>query len=428
MLAMNPKLTVIAAAAVPVMLTYSLLFHRKIRSMFTECDENEGRLSSIVQENLTGVRVVRAFGRESFEQLRFEKQNKHYASLWMRLCRLFSTYWCTADLISGIQIMLVIIIGAKMCIDGEMTEGSYLAFITYNQNLIWPVRQLGRTISELSKATVSVDRIEEIMSAETEKDRVNAVKPDMTRDIAFDDVSFSYDEDGAEILSHVSFTVPAGSTVGILGGTGSGKSTLMHLLNRLYELPEGCGKITIGSVDIADIDAGYLRENIGMVLQEPFLFSRSIAENIGISKEAPDERDIRAAAKTACLHDTVESFSSGYDTFVGERGVTLSGGQKQRAAIARMLMQQTPIMVFDDSLSAVDTETDAKIRKALTENLGSSSVILISHRITTLMHADKIIVLENGTVAESGTHSQLLEKDGIYKRIYDIQQGTEETA
>ena len=251
----------------------------------------------------------------------------------------------------------------------------------------------------------------------------------MHRDIVFDDVSFAYDG-CPELLSHISLTVPAGSTLGILGGTGSGKSTLVHLLDRLYELPaDGSGgRITIGGVDIADIRASYLRRSIGIVLQEPYLFSRSIADNISIASPGAGMEEIREAARVACLDETVSGFSEGYDTFVGERGVTLSGGQKQRTAIARMLTEKAPIMVFDDSLSAVDAETDAKIRAALADQLGGSTVFLISHRTATLMSADKIIVLDHGKIAEEGTHDELMKlKDGIYRRIYEIQMSDPDT-
>ena len=323
--------------------------------------------------------------------------------------------------------MCIVVVGAVMCVRGDgMTAGKYIAFISYNAMLMWPIRQLGRMISEMSKTGVSLGRIYQIMSAEEEHDKPDAVTPDMHGDIVFDHVSFAYDG-CPEILSDINFSVKAGTTLGILGGTGSGKSTLMYLLDRLYDIPEGCGKITIGGVDIADMKADWVRENVGMVLQEPFLFSKSIAENVGITKENIDLPEIREAARIACLDETVTSFSKGYDTFVGERGVTLSGGQKQRAAIARLIVQRTPIMVFDDSLSAVDTETDSKIRHALSENLGGSTVILISHRITTLMQAEKIVVLDKGRVAEEGTHSELISKGGLYKQIYEIQtKGAEE--
>ena len=413
MFSMNVKLALVAVAFMPFIIGYSALFHGKIGKRFEVCDENEGILSAIAQENLTGVRVVRAFGRERYEREKFTKQNEYYTGLWVNLHRTFSIFWSTSDLISGIWVMCIVVVGAVMCVRGDgMTAGKYIAFISYNAMLMWPIRQLGRMISEMSKTGVSLGRIYQIMSAEEEHDKPDAVTPDMHGDIVFDHVSFAYDG-CPEILSDINFSVKAGTTLGILGGTGSGKSTLMYLLDRLYDIPEGCGKITIGGVDIADMKADWVRENVGMVLQEPFLFSKSIAENVGITKENIDLPEIREAARIACLDETVTSFSKGYDTFVGERGVTLSGGQKQRAAIARLIVQRTPIMVFDDSLSAVDTETDSKIRHALSENLGGSTVILISHRITTLMQAEKIVVLDKGRVAEEGTHSELISKGEI---------------
>lgn len=427
MFSMNVKLALVAVAFMPFIIGYSALFHGKIGKRFEVCDENEGILSAIAQENLTGVRVVRAFGRERYEREKFTKQNEYYTGLWVNLHRTFSIFWSTSDLISGIWVMCIVVVGAVMCVRGDgMTAGKYIAFISYNAMLMWPIRQLGRMISEMSKTGVSLGRIYQIMSAEEEHDKPDAVTLDMHGDIVFDHVSFAYDG-CPEILSDINFSVKAGTTLGILGGTGSGKSTLMYLLDRLYDIPEGCGKITIGGVDIADMKADWVRENVGMVLQEPFLFSKSIAENVGITKENIDLPEIREAARIACLDETVTSFSKGYDTFVGERGVTLSGGQKQRAAIARLIVQRTPIMVFDDSLSAVDTETDSKIRHALSENLGGSTVILISHRITTLMQAEKIVVLDKGRVAEEGTHSELISKGGLYKQIYEIQtKGAEE--
>jgi len=274
-------------------------------------------------------------------------------------------------------------------------------------------------ISEMSKAGVSIDRLCYIMNSEAEADKENACTPDMKGDIVFEHVTFGYGD--AKVLKDVSFTVPKGTTFGILGSTGSGKSTLMYLLNRLYDLPAENGRITIGGVDVADMKGEWVRSHIGMVLQEPFLFSRTIAENIGITRENMTLSDIRQAAAIACVDDAVMDFTQGYDTVVGERGVTLSGGQKQRTAIARMLTQKTPIMVFDDSLSAVDADTDARIRQALRKNLGDSTVILIAHRITTLMQADCIMVLDKGEIAEIGTHEQLMEKGGIYRRIYDMQ-------
>ncbi len=419
MFSMNQELTLVALASIPVIIAYSAYFHSKISGQFMKCDENEGILSTIAQENLTGVRVVRAFGREKYEKDRFEKQNNIYTNLWIKLCRFMALFWGAGDLISGLQVMLIVILGSVFCVRGSMTAGEFIAFISYNAMLIWPVRSLGRMIAEMSKAGVSIERIRYIMNSSAEQDRPDAGTPDMHGDIEFHNVSFSYKD--TPVLSGISFRIPKGTTFGILGGTGSGKSTLMHLLNRLYDLPKENGRITIGGVDIADMKGSWVRSHIGLVLQESFLFSRTIAENIGITRRDMSLSDIRWAASIACVDDAISEFTNGYDTVVGERGVTLSGGQKQRTAMARMLTQRTPIMVFDDSLSAVDSETDAKIRQALKKNLGGSTVILISHRITTLMQAECILVLDKGRIAEMGSHEELMKKGGIYRHIYDMQ-------
>lgn len=426
MFSLHVGLTLIALAGVPVLLTTSLIFHKKVSPEFEICDENEGKLSAIVQENLTGVRVVRAFGREVYEKEKFDNQNRYYMGLWDRVNKMFCRYWSVADLIANLQIMLLVVFGAVFAIRGELSAGAYIAFLSYNGYLTWPIRQLGRVISEMSKAGVSLRRIEDILNATPERDEDGAehVTTDYRGDIAFDRVSFSFDGK-TPVLENVSFTVPAGSTVGILGGTGSGKSTLVRLLDRLYPLPEGSGTISVGGIDIRRLRAAELRSNIGFVLQEPYLFSRTIGENLRLAKQTASDAELRAAAHIACLDSAVESFPSGYDTFVGERGVTLSGGQKQRAAIARTLVQDTPILIFDDSLSAVDTETDATIRARLAEREGRATTLLISHRTATLMHTDRIVVLDRGRVAEIGTHEELLAKKGIYRRIYDIQNGGE---
>lgn len=420
MFSMNIKLALVALVTFPIIIAFSAGFHGKIGHLFTECDENEGALSTIAQENLTGVRVVRAFGREKYEKDRFEKQNNKYTDAWMDLCVLLAKFWATGDTLSGLQVMLMVVLGSVLCVQGDMSSGELVAFISYNAMLVWPVRNLGRMIADMSKTDVSLERISYIMSSPIEQDAPDAMTPPMDGDIVFDHVSFRYEE-GGQVLDDVSFTIPGHSTFGILGGTGSGKTTLMHLMNHLYQLEDGCGSITIGGVPVDKIKLGWLRSNIGMVLQEPFLFSRTIGENIGITRENLSDEELQAAARIACLEETIGDFAQGYDTIVGERGVTLSGGQKQRVAIARMLTQKTPVMVFDDSLSAVDAETDAKIRAGLNNALGDATVVLISHRITTLMHADCILVLDKGKVSQIGTHEQLIAQDGIYKDIYDLQ-------
>ena len=425
MCAMDPLLTFIAMIPTPIIILYSFQFHKKVHDGFEKCDESEGKLSAMAQENLTGVRVVRAFGRERAEIEKFEKQNNDYTILWEKMGKVLSQFWSTSDILSGVQVMLVVLFGAVFCIRGKLLEGEYIAFISYNAMMVWPIRQLGRMISELSKAGVSIDRVAYIMHAPIEQDDPDATDAPMDGDICFSHVRFAY-ENSPEILHDIHFTMKAGTTLGILGGTGSGKSTLMLLLDKLYLLEDGSGQITIGGPDIRKIRTAHLRRNIGMVLQEPYLFSRTIAENIGIASPVLDMEAIRSAAEAAALDTSITSFAAGYDTMVGERGVTLSGGQKQRAAIARTLLSDTPIMIFDDSLSAVDTETDAKIRQAIEKRFGKASVILISHRITTLSAADKIIVLDRGRIVEEGTHNTLKAAGGIYQKIYEAQSGIRE--
>ena len=386
-------------------------------------DEAEGELTTCAQENLTGVRVVRAFGRERYEVDRFNRRNQRFSQLWIRLGKLLSIYWASGTLLTCLQVMVIILVGTVETVHGNMTLGAFLAFITYNEALAWPVRSLGRVLSDMSKAGVSLDRVGYILQAQEEQD-VPEAQEATTGDIEFDHVSFGYE--GQPVLRDVSFTIPAGSTFAILGGTGSGKSTLVHLLDRLYDLPEGQGTITIGGVDIRKMNRESLRRQIGLVLQEPFLFSQTIRENISATKPQATEKELRRAAAIACVDEAITEFPDGYETVVGERGVTLSGGQKQRVAIARMLVQQAPIMVFDDSLSAVDAQTDAKIRAALRESLGKSTVILISHRITTLMQADRILVLDGGRVADLGSHRELISRPGTYKDIYDIQMSSDD--
>ena len=434
MFSMNVPITLAATAFFPVIIGYSAFFYSKIGKRFQDADEAEGALSGTVQENLTGVRVVRAFGREKYEIDRFDKKNNAYSDLWVYLGKLMSVFWASGDLITNLQVLTVMVMGVVFAVQGRITLGEFIAFLSYNASLTWPVRSLGRIISDMSKAGVSMERVAYILEAEEEDgDAIRAKasgnqdlnnRPDLTGDICFHNVSFAYSPDHP-VLKNINFTIPAGSTFAILGTTGSGKSTLVHLLDRLYDLPEGCGSITIGGTDIRNIDRQYLRQNIGMVLQEPFLFSRTIRENIGITKEKLLDEEIRHAAEIACVDQSILHFTDGYDTIVGERGVTLSGGQKQRVAIARMLMKQAPVLVFDDSLSAVDTETDNKIRKELKKEMEKATVIMISHRITSLMQADCIIVMDKGEIQQMGTHNQLIRQDGPYKDIYEIQMNSD---
>lgn len=420
MFSMNFKLSLIVLIFIPIIITYSSVFFSILSKKFLVADEAEGELFSAAQENLTGVRVVRAFGREKYEIDKFKNKNNKFSDLWVNLGYQLGYYWGIGDLVTGLQVMTIIAIGVVQASSGVITLGEFLVFVSYNSMLAWPVRSFGRTLGELSKTKVSVNRICEVLKEPEEKEEPNNIEPDMNQDIEYKNVTFKY-EGQIPVVNDINFKIKAGTTFAILGGTGSGKTTLIHLLNRLYDLQDGNGSITIGGVDIRNIKREYLRKNIGMVLQEPFLFSRTIKENISIARNNANMNEIKEISNIAHVDDAIESFSKGYDTIVGERGVTLSGGQKQRVAIARMLLQKTPIMVFDDSLSAVDSETDAKIRDALKKSRKNSTIILISHRITTLMQSDMILVLDKGKVSEMGTHEELISKEGIYKSIYDVQ-------
>ena len=416
MFIMNWRLALIASVFVPVVIGYSLIFYSHASKKFRECDEQEGVLSTIAQENLTGARVVRGFGRERYERDKFNRQNTYYTGLWVRLERFLALFWTSSEFLTALQLLCIIAVGTVFCINGSLSKGQFIAFISYNAMLIGPVRQLGRIISNMSKARISLERIGEIMNARPEE--YGGDEGELKGDIVFKNVGFSY-EQGKPVLKNINLTIPQGSTLGIIGGTGSGKSTLTYLLDGLYSPDEG--EIYIGGKSIKDIPLKTLRKNIGLVLQEGYLYSKTVEENISIATEKCEPAEVRHMAQVACVDANIQGFEKGYDTVVGERGVTLSGGQKQRVCIARTLLRGTPVLIFDDSLSAVDSDTDAEIRKNLSAEWEGATVIIISHRVTTVMHADSIIVMEDGQISECGTNGELLKKNGTYKRIYDMQ-------
>lgn len=418
MFSLNIKMTLISIGVLPITFLFSFIFFKKVKKDFTASDEAEARLSTTLQENLTGVRVVKAFSRQKFEVDKFDEKNREYKDLTYRLVKNLSSYWAISDFLSMCQVGFVIVFGSYLTYLGELSLGGLVAFISYINMLIWPVRQMGRTLTDMGKAFVSLKRIDEIFEIPIEILEENHNKPEIKGNIVFNNVSFQY-EDNKSVLSDLSFSVRTGETIALIGPTGSGKSSLVHLLPRLYEYDKG--SITIDGIELKSIDKSWVRKNIGLVLQEPFLYAKSIKENIKLANPSMKDDRVFEAATIASIHDDINSFEYGYETLVGERGVSLSGGQKQRMAIARTIINNSPIVVFDDSLSAVDTETDISIRKALSSRKNKATTIIISHRISTVAEADMILVINKGKIIQRGNHSSLIAEEGLYKRVYTIQ-------
>ena len=419
----NTRLTLISMIMVPALFLFAWLFFKWVIKNFRLSDEAEGKMSAVLQENLTGVRVVRAFGQQEYEVEKFERTNSDLRKKNQKLCNLLAVYWATSDGLSMIQSMLTLIFCVFAAIRGEITIGALTIFTSYVWKLLWPIRQLGRILSDAGKSTVSMERIQEILNVPEEPAEPEALRPSLKGDIVFDHVTFGYGE-GRDVLKDLSMTIPAGKTVAILGATGSGKSSLVHLIQRLFEPQQG--EIRIGGVPLQKIDRQYLRSRVGLVLQEPFLYSKTLKENVGIALRNATDEAIDQAVTDAAAKAFIQESDKGFETLVGERGVTLSGGQKQRIAIARTLMKENDVLIFDDSLSAVDTETDALIRAALKRRSQNTTTIIISHRVVTLAQADLIFVLEDGHITEQGTHEQLIHAGGLYSKIFNIQSSLEE--
>jgi len=371
----------------------------------------------MAQENLSAPRVVRAFGKQKYELDKFQRDNEEFTRLWIKVGDLLALFWAGGDILTSFQIVLVLCASTVFAVNGDITTGEVVSFMTFNGMLAWPIRSLGRIVGNMSKATVALGRIAEITEAPVE-DYDSGVEFKFEHDITFNDVCFSFDSQ--VIFDHLSFTIKKGQTVAILGASGSGKSTIMALLCRFYT-PDS-GSITIDGVDINDINLVGLRKNISLVMQEPFLFSKTIGENIAVTDRRGDMDRIVAAAKIADVHDDIMDFADRYDTVVGERGVTVSGGQKQRIAIARCIYTGANVLMFDDSLSAVDAMTDRRIRANLNRHTKDLTCVIISQRVNTLMQSDNILVLDKGRIVQQGDHKKLCSEDGIYKEIVKIQQ------
>jgi ATP-binding cassette subfamily B protein len=417
----NVQLAFISIIVVPVIVITSILFFKQVSKKYEAYQEQDAIVSTNLQENLSGVRVVKAFARQSYEMDKFEKENWKKYVLGKRLLLMHSLFWPISDIVCGVQMITGFYMGAVFAINGTISVGSYLAYAGMLIWIIWPMRNLGRLIVQLSTGMVSFGRVLEIIKQDREPlDTGSAVIPQkLNGEIVFKNVGFKYEE-GEPVLEDINIHVKPGQVIALLGSTGSGKTSLVNLLPRFYEYTSG--QLLLDGVELNEYPRRYLRSQIGIVEQEPFLFSRSIRENItyGVGKKV-DQHEIETAAKNAAVHDVITGFPEGYATLVGEKGVTLSGGQKQRVAIARTLLKNPRILIFDDSTSSVDTETESEIRSALKNLMADRTTFIIAHRIQSIMEADQILVMDKGKIIQAGTHQELMQVDGMYRQIYDIQ-------
>ncbi|QMS85959.1 ABC transporter ATP-binding protein [Candidatus Xianfuyuplasma coldseepsis] len=423
MMLISPKMTGYSVIVTPIIFAAAFVYFIYVKKVFKRVEEAEAKMTTTLQESVTGIRVVKAFAKEQYEITKFDEDSQNYYEEDIRLLKLMAYFWGGTDFIIFIQYAITLSVGIVMTVNNELTLGEYIAFLSFIGMIVWPLRQLGRIVGDFGKTTVALDRLDEIVLQTSEHKDDATFEPVISGKVEFKEVTFQFDDDHKPLLKNISFTVERGESVAIVGKTGSGKSTLINLMVRLLDY--NSGSILFDDVDIKDINKKHLRKNVGIIMQEPFLYSRTVYDNIGIMDENAEEDKVYRAASIAALHEDIVNFESGYKTIVGERGVTLSGGQKQRVAIARMLLHSKPVLIFDDSLSAVDTETDIQIRRALNDYWKNTTVFIITHRITTAMEADKIIVIDKGEIVEMGTHDQLLAQQGIYNELWDIQTNIE---
>ncbi|MEM7106318.1 MAG: ABC transporter ATP-binding protein [Bacteroidota bacterium] len=410
---------IIAIALVPLILITAYLFFKREGKVWQEHEEEQDKLTAIIQENLSGIRVVQAFAKEDFEIDKFVKQNKRKLKIGLQHVYLHMNFWTFSDFLVNGQVALSLLAGGYFTLNNAISVGEFASFFTYSIMVTWPMRGVGRIVSQMGMAAVAMERISQILDAEQEDYEGNRVKLKLDGDIEFKNVYFKYPKSDTYALKGVSFEVNAGHKVALLGPAGSGKSTIIALLGRYYE-PES-GEIILDGQPLKNYHKSDLRRRFGVVHQKPFLFSTTIRENIAYMKIDASDEEICEVANAASVDSFIEKLNNGYETMVGEKGVTLSGGQKQRVALARTLMGDPDILVLDDATSAVDTETEFAIQKALHTVMHGKTTFIIAHRLTSIQEADEIIVMEQGKIIEKGTHDALLKQKGFYKKVYDLQ-------
>ena len=418
LLSLDVTMTGVALITMPLLLVSAVLFFNRVKSMFLEVDEAEASLTTVLQENLTGIRVVRAFARQDFEAEKFGRANVRFRDQNQRLMRFLGFYYGASDIVCLFQVGLILFVGAHWVLADTMTIGTLFAFITYEGMIIWPIRHMGRVLTDSGKAVVALKRMAEILSEPEESNLEQALTAPLTGEIRLDRVSFHH-PDNPPVLSNLSLTIAAGETVALVGAPGAGKSTLIQLLLRLYDPQQGT--LWVDQFDLSQLSRKSVRAQIGVVLQESFLFAGSIADNLRIGQSQASLADMTEAVKTANLLGTINALPNGFESLVGERGVTLSGGQRQRLAIARALLKDPAILILDDALSAVDTHTESLILENLRRVRFNRTTLIVAHRLSTVMQADRIVVLDGGEVTQTGNHATLSQVPGIYRQLCELQ-------